>query len=61
MTHLKTCCYLIGRTDELTGLWTYGYRCGEPTAPTLAPGTPEYESGVCIDHLNDQHWPSSSR
>ncbi|MET7984602.1 hypothetical protein [Streptomyces sp. NPDC005281] len=61
MTNPKTCRHMIGRTDEATGLWAYGYRCGKPTAPALAPGTSEYESGICLDHLNRQYWPLSSR
>lgn len=51
LTTPHTCRYMISRTDRLTGRWSYGHLCGKPPAPDLAPGTPAYEAGACLDHV----------
>ena len=57
LTMQSTCRYTVGREDALTGQWTYGYPCGKPSAPGLAPGAPEHKAGACLDHLNGRHSP----
>jgi hypothetical protein len=52
LTSPKTCLHLVGRADELTGQWTYGYRCGKPSVPGLAPSSPQHKAGACLEHLN---------
>jgi hypothetical protein len=57
LTSTNTCRYTVGREDELTGLWTYGYRCGKPSVPGLALDSTEHKAGACIEHLNGLHSP----
>lgn len=54
---MSTCRYTVGREDELTGQWIYGYRCGKPSVPGLAPSSPEYKAGACLEHLDGRHSP----